>query len=378
MSSTKLISITFFLSLLLRFSSAQTVVKATYWFAESESPLAQIDSSLFTHLFCAFADINTLTYQVIVSSRNKPKFSTFTQTVRRRNPTVKTLLSIGGDFTYNFAFASMARNPTSRKLFIGSSIKLARSYGFHGLDLNWKHPSTTTEMDDFGKLLREWRLAVEAEARSSGKPRLLLTAAVFYSYSYYSVVHPVQAVANSLDWVNLVAYDFYESGSSRVTCSPAPLYDPISTGPSGDAGVRAWTQAGLPAKKAVLGLPFYGYAWRLTDANNHNYYANSSGPAISPDGLIGYDQIRRFIVDNKATMVYNLTLVQSYCYAKKIWIGYDDNESIVTKVKYAKQRGLLGYFSWHIGADDNSRLSRAASQAWDAKRQPRDPHTMTD
>ena len=143
---------------------------------------------------------------------------------------MKTLLSIGGDFTYNFAFASMASNPTSRKLFISSSIKLARSCGFHGLDLNWKYPSITTEMDNFGKLLREWRLAVEAEARSSGKPRLLLTAAVFYSYSYYSVLHPVNAVADSLDWVNLVAYDFYESGSSRVTCSPAPLYDPITTG----------------------------------------------------------------------------------------------------------------------------------------------------
>lgn len=231
MSSTKLIiSITFFLSLLLRFSSAQTAVKATYWFAESESPVTAIDSSLFTHLFCAFADINTLTYQVIVSSRNKPKFSTFTQTVQRRNPTVRTLLSIGGDFTYNFAFASMASNPTSRKLFIASSINLARSYGFHGLDLYWKYPSTTTEMDDFGKLLQEWRLAVIAEARSSGKPRLLLTAAVFYSYSYYSVLHPVQAIADSLDWVNLVAYDFYDSGSSRVTCSPAPLHDPITTG----------------------------------------------------------------------------------------------------------------------------------------------------
>lgn len=163
MSSTKLIiSIPFFLSLLLRFSSAKTAVKATYWFAESESPVTAIDSSLFTHLFCAFADINTLTYQVIVSSRNKPKFSTFTQTVQRRNPTVRTLLSIGGDFTYNFAFASMASNPTSRKLFIASSINLARSYGFHGLDLYWKYPSTTTEMDDFGKLLQEWRWAVIA------------------------------------------------------------------------------------------------------------------------------------------------------------------------------------------------------------------------
>ncbi|KAL1205252.1 Class V chitinase [Cardamine amara subsp. amara] len=359
-----IVSIPFLFSQLLpQSSSAQTVVKASYWSSESDFPITDINSSLFTHIFCAFAEINTLTYQVMVSSSNKPKFSTFTQTVRRRNPTVRTLLSIGPDFTSNFAFASMASNLSSRKKFIGSSIKLARSYGFEGLDLYSKNPSTATEMADFGKLLREWQLAVVAEARSSGKPRLLLTAAVYYSYSYFSVLYPVQAVADSLDWVNLVAYDFCDSGWSRITCSPAPLY----AGQSGDAGVRAWIHAGLPAKKSVLGFPYHGYAWRLKNANSHNYYADTTRPAISRGGPTGYDQIRRFIVNNKATIVYNSTLVQNYCYANTTWIGYDDYQSIVTKVRYAKQRGLLGYFSWHVGTDDNSRLSRTASQAWDAK-----------
>lgn len=275
-------------------------------------------------------------------------------------------MSIGGGAADKTAFASMASNPTSRKSFIDSSIRLARSNGFHGLDLDWEYPSSAAEMSNFGTLLREWRSAVVAEASSSGRQRLLLAAAVFYSNNYYSVLYPVQAVADSLDWVNLMAYDFYGPGWSRVTGPPAALYDPSNAGPRGDAGVRSWTQAGLPAKKAVLGFPYYGYAWTLSNANSHSYYAPTTGAAISPDGSIGYGQIRKFIVDNRATTVYNASVVGDYCYAGTTWIGYDDNQSIVTKVRYAKQKGLLGYFSWHVGADDNSGLSRAATRAWDA------------
>ncbi|CAH2078503.1 unnamed protein product, partial [Thlaspi arvense] len=369
MSSTKIISlivsVTFSFSLLLQSSSAQTVVKASYWLSGSEFPVTDIDSSLFTHLFCAFADLDYQTNQVTVSSANQAKFSTFTQTVQRRNPSVKTLLSIGGGDANKTAFASMASNPSSRKSFSDSSISLARSYGFHGLDLDWETPKNSAEMSDFGTLLQEWRSAVEAESTSSGKPRLLLTAAVCYSSNCDSVLYPVQAVSNSLDWVNLMAYDFYGPGWSRVTGPPAALYDPSNAGRSGDSGVKEWTEAGLPTKKAVLGFPYNGWSWTLANANSNGYGAATNGPAISKDGSIRYIQLKSWIVENKATTVHDDQMVGDYSYAGTTWIGYDSEKSIVTKVRYAKQKGLLGYFSWHVGNDDGSELSRAASQAWD-------------
>ncbi|XVE71101.1 hypothetical protein DITRI_Ditri10aG0123500 [Diplodiscus trichospermus] len=354
---------TFHFLLQLHFSASQNVVRAAYWSAGSEFPVSDIDSTLFTHLFCAFADLNSQTNQVTISLANQARFSTFTQTVQQKNPAIRTLLSIGGGSSEASAFATMASQASTRKSFIDSSINLARSYGFHGLDLDWEYPSTATEMTNLGLLLNEWRAAVDNESTSTCNTKLLLSAALFRSSDYYTLNYPIQVIENSLDWINVMAYDFYGPRWSNVTGPPSALYNP-GTQVSGDYGIRTWIKAGIPSNKLVLGFPFYGYAWQLVDANNHGFFAPSSGPAISPDGDLGYGQIRNFISQNSATEVYNATVVSNYCYSGTTWIGYDDTESITTKVSYAKENGLLGYFAWHVGADDDWILSQAASETW--------------
>ncbi|KAL5539972.1 hypothetical protein UlMin_043698 [Ulmus minor] len=350
-------------------SAAQTVVKAAYWFPGSEFPVSSINSTLFTHLFCAFADLNPTTYQVTISSSNAAQFSSFTQTVRQKNPSIKTLLSIGGGGNDQIPinFAAMASQATRRKSFIDSSIKLARNNNFDGLDVDWEYPSTSTDIANFGTLLTEWRSAVASEASSSGKTALLLSAAVFRSSNYYSLDLPVQKISNSLDWINVMTYDFYgPSWSPNFTSPPAALYKTTASQINADEGIRAWIGAGMNAKKIVLGLPFYGYAWKLVNANNNGLLAPANGPAISQYGDQGYNQIRSFISQNGASTVFNGSVGTNYCYSGTTWIGYDDTQSVSAKVSYAKGKGLLGYFAWHVGADDNWALSQTASRAWGA------------
>ncbi|TXG75547.1 hypothetical protein E1A91_D07G030900v1 [Gossypium mustelinum] len=342
----KLLSFLLFCShflLQLHFSAGQNVVRAAYWSADSGFPVPDIDSTLFTHLFCAFADIDSQTNQVTVSSASQARFSTFPETVQLKNPSIKTLLSIGGGSSSASDFASMASQANTRKSFIDSSIKLARSNSFHGLDLDWENLSTLPQKTNLGLLLQEWRAAVDKESASTGNSKLLLSAALPFRNSDY----PIQAIQNSLDWSNVMAYDFN-----------------ALEGRLGDYGIRSWTQSGsgIPSNKLVLGLPFHGYAWRLVDANNHGFSAPASGPAVSPKGELGYGQIKNFISANRATKVYDAAVGSNYCYAGTTWIGYDDTESIRAKVSYVKQNGLLGYFAWHVGADDEGRtLSRAAT-----------------
>ena len=357
-SKTSILCLLFSLLSLLQLhrSTAQTVVKGGYWFPASGFPASSINSTLFTHLFCAFADLDPSTNKVTISSENANAFSTFTTTVQQKNPSVKTLLSIGGGSSNKTQYSSMATQASSRKAFIDSSISVARSNGFSGLDLDWEYPTTTTDMTNFGTLLTEWRAAVANESKNSGKAALLLTAAVYYASKIEGLSYPVSSISASLDWINAMAYDFYGPGWSQVTRLPAQLYDPGSQY-NGNYGIVDWIQAGLSAKKIVLGFPFYGYAWRLVNANNHGLFAATSGAATAGDGSMGYNQIRQ-VIANGATKVYNSTYVGDYCYVNTTWIGYDDTPSISTKVSYAKGKGLLGYFAWHVGVDYSWVLSQ--------------------
>ncbi|KAK7265128.1 hypothetical protein RJT34_32744 [Clitoria ternatea] len=361
--------ISIFLSILLHLhlSTAQSVTKGGYWFPGSGFAVSNINSSLFTHLFCAFADLDPSTYQVKISSSNSAQFSTFTQTVQQKNPSVKTLLSIGGGGANPSTFSAMARQASTRKSFIDSSINLARANNFHGLDLDWEYPSSASDMSNFGSLITEWKSSVANESTTSGKPPLLLVAALFYSSNYYSLNYPIQAISNSLNWVNIMAYDFYGPLWYPNKTAPSAALYVVSNAPnqvSGDTGVTAWIQAGLAPKKLALGVPFYGYAWRLVNANNNGLFAPANGSAIPGDGSMGYNQIRRFINQNGAKTVFNSAAVADYCYAGTTWISYDDTQSISTKVKYAKGKSLFGYFVWHVGADNNWVLSQTAYQAW--------------
>ncbi|KAI9185696.1 hypothetical protein LWI28_009812 [Acer negundo] len=73
-------------------------------------------------------------------------------------------------------------NSTFKKSFIESSIRLARLYGFQGLDIWWISPDIISlDMINIGVLLQEWRAAIVSEARNSNKSQLILTAMAYFS-----------------------------------------------------------------------------------------------------------------------------------------------------------------------------------------------------
>ncbi|XP_030954776.1 uncharacterized protein LOC115977205 isoform X2 [Quercus lobata] len=362
--ASKLVTLLFFLHFLplkSYCSTQQSWIKAGYYYSGSETVISDINSKLFTHLLCAFAYINSSNYHLSINSSTEQKFSTFTDTVKLKNPLVTTLLSVWVGREDSPIFFSMINQSSFRNSFIQSSIETARFYGFHGIDLCGVLPSKSSDMTNLDTLLNEWRIAVVSEAKNSSKSELLLVMSGYYLPALDSVSYPIESMMKNLDWVHVKAYDYYVPRIDNFTYTHAALYDPMN-GANTDSGIKEWKRRGFLLSKLVLGLPYHGYAWTLLDPNNNAMGAPAIGPAVTADGSMGYKFIKSYLrsFPSEAAPVYNATYVVNFCTIGPAWINYDDVEAVKAKVSYAKQSGLLGFNVFQVGNDDNWVLSRAA------------------
>ncbi|KAB1211848.1 hypothetical protein CJ030_MR5G010023 [Morella rubra] len=361
-----------FLSLHLHHSDTQNWIKAGYWYAGSESPIPDINSALFTHLICGFANVNSSTYQLSIPLADEQYFSIFTATVKRKNPSVVTLLSIWdglaataqsilGNKVNTSVLSSMLNQSSHRKTFIESSIKTARQYGFQGIDLCWVWPNMASDMTNMGVLLDEWRAEVNSESRNSSQAQLILTMALHYLPTFEFGFYPIDSIQRNMDWAQVVAYDYHLPTKENSTHAHAALYDP-SSHINTDYGITEWLAKGFPPKKLLLGLPYHGYAWTLLNPKENAIGAPSSGLAVTQDGSMSYKYIKGYIRSYGATTMFNATYVVNYCIIGSTWITFDDVETIRTKIAYAKGKKLLGYYVFAVANDDNWVLSQAAQE----------------
>ncbi|KAK7388339.1 hypothetical protein VNO78_23154 [Psophocarpus tetragonolobus] len=347
-------------------SDSPSWIKAGYYYSGNEISASDIEATLFTHLLCAFAFINSTSYNIFINSSEEHKFSSFTNTVKLRNPSLSTLLSIWVGREDTSVFSLMLNRPSHRKFFIDSSIQKARFYGFHGIDLTGAWPRQEgSEVTNFGTLLKEWRAAITSEARNSSKPELLLVMAGYYLKASDSLSYPFDSMQENLDWVHFVAYDFYLPRRDNFTAFHAALY-----GSSGwdntDAGIKEWRRRGFSSMKLLIGLPYHGYAWTLVSPGaNSGVGTPASGPAVTMDGSMAYKLIKSYIrsFGNVVAPHYNATfVVKQFTVASTTWVNFDDVEVIRAKVSYARENGLLGYNVFQVGNDENWELSRGAAQ----------------
>ncbi|TXG52983.1 hypothetical protein EZV62_022152 [Acer yangbiense] len=353
----------FLLSLQLHPTKSQTWIRVGYHEpAQRVIPISEINSSLFTHLIYCCADLISPSYTVSLSESEEQYFSTFTETVKLKNPSVTTLLSLGGGNANYSVFSSMLNSSFYRKSFIDSSITTARRYGFEGLDFYWEYAETASDMSGLSNLFEEWRAAVTLEARNSSKSELILSAVVLYSPDAYLQPHPIDSMQRYLNWIIVDPTEYLTPVTSgNFTAAPNALYDPTNN-VSVDIGIRGWIEAGLSANKLVLSLIYFGFAWKLVNSADNGIGAPANGPAISSSGIMGYKQIKEDYIERfKAHVIYNSTYVMNYCSVKTDWIAFDDVEAIRAKVYYAKEKGLLGYNVWPISLDSNWVLSQAAA-----------------
>lgn len=363
----------------------------------------QIDPSLFTHINFAFGMFGFVSWSVDPSPtrtgeqrltgdytvqpvewNDQTVLYPAIQSLKQKNPNLKTLLSIGGwsfntcDDTPETAgtkypygpftcqlFSKMAADPNGRAQFIQSAIDYAKQYGFDGIDLDWEYPAVSNrggqdaDYDNYLALLQEFR--------QTAGPDFLITAATAAvpkgSKTGDSFFQWLAQCAQYLDWFNVMSYDYhgaFDDPNTMGTGANAPLLQ--DSVPNGTFDIKntveSYLKASIPKEKIVLGLPTYGRSYVIEDrTDGFGKPFSSAGPAGSATatpGILAYYEILEKIANGELDVQkWDDATLTLYAYSTKtgLWVSYDDPQSLGYKVSYLTEKELEGAMVWAIDMD---------------------------
>jgi chitinase len=310
---------------------------------------AQVDSfaaEKLTHIIFSFCHLkgnrlsvdnarDTLTIQRLVA-------------LKKRNPQLKVLLSLGGwggCETCSDVFAT----DNGRQDFSKSVKGLLDYFKADGIDLDWEYPAISgfpghrfvpEDKPNFTKLVMELRKAI------GHKNEICFAAGGFTQFLEESI--DWKKVMPVIDRVNLMTYDLI-NGFSTVTGHHTPLFSTPQQKESTDNAIHYLDSIGIPTNKLVIGAAFYARIFENVDSANNGLYQpgkfkrgvpyKAFPKVLSPDSGFVYhwDPVA------KAPWMYNA--------ARKLFVTYDDTTSLRLKTAYAADKKLNGIMFWQLGED---------------------------
>ncbi|XP_064104521.1 chitotriosidase-1-like [Macrobrachium nipponense] len=316
-----------------------------------------IPVELCTHVIYAFAVLDAGTLKITEHDSYLDKddgLASYRKFVdlRRRNPSAKMLLGLGGwTDSRTDKYSRLVASPKLRADFITHAVQFLKRYGFDGLDLDWEYPAYQSSASD----KEGFRLWVK-ELREAFNPHgMLLTAAVSAGKNVIDQGYDVPAVAADLDQIHVMAYDFHGSWEKQVA-HHAPLFPAPGQSQelSADFAINHWIKRGAKASKLVLGVPFYGRSWTLAGSDATPGApatgAGTPGPLMKDAGTLAYYEICSAHERDGWKKISDPA--GPYLTKGNQWVGYDDIDAIIGKAKYAKSKGLGGIMIWDIVMDD--------------------------
>jgi chitinase len=233
----------------------------------------------------------------------------------------------------------------------------------------------------------------------------------------------VSGFAQVLDYITLMDYDVWGSWSTKVGPN-TPLNDTCasSVNQQGSAvsAIKAWTAAGIPVNKIVLGVASYGHSFSVSpsaafesgtktlaaypafnaskqppgdvwdDTSSVDVCGVSHGPGgtfrlwglidngfltkegMPADGIYyRYDECSQTVRFPSLITYYSssadFTTFQPYVYneTSQVMISFDNTQSFAAKGKFIQETGLRGFTMWEAGGDYDDMLLDSIRDAID-------------
>ncbi|BCN31452.1 glycosyl hydrolase family 18 protein [Anaeromicropila herbilytica] len=334
------------------------------WAAYSAFTPDKLDATKLTHINYSFANIGS-DYKITLGYPDVD-LTNFTKlnALKQINPSLKTLISVGG-WSWSARFSDAALTDASRTVFADSIVDFIVKYGFDGVDIDWEYPvggglSTNIhrpeDKQNFTLMLQKIREKLDARGVIDNKHYLLSIAGA--SGSWYINNVELGILHKYLDYANIMTYDIHGTWDSYTDFN-APLYNNTDTSPqykgSVDEYVKAWINAGFPASKIVLGVPFYGYIYKaVTNQNNGLYQTYSGGQSISYASIAA-----NYLNASGYVRYFHSQSMVPWLFNGNTFITYDDEISMAKKAQYMKANSLGGIAMWELSQDPNRVLLNA-------------------
>ena len=289
------------------------------------------DPSLITHLNYAFALIKDDFESLNIGKESRLRTMV---ALKKQNPNLKVLLSVGGWEAGNFS--EMAADEKHRKAFCKNCLYEVKRFGLDGIDIDWEYPTSSAagissspdDTKNFTLLMKDLRETLGQD--------YLLTMASASNAKYVDF----QEVVPYMNFVNVMTYDMGHPPKHNSALYPSSM----SSG-SCDESVAKHFAAGVPYEKIVLGIPFYGH-----------------GDGKAFESYVDYKDIK--IDGSQYNIQWDATAMVPYVTdaTGKMVLNYDDAKSVGLKAEYVQQKNLAGAMYWNIEADDaNHTLGHAVA-----------------
>jgi chitinase len=183
----------------------------------------------------------------------------------------KAMISVGGGGGGD-GFAGIVASSANITTFVNNMISFTNQYNLDGVDIDWEYPSTGTQANNFLTMMQQLATALH------NKGKLLSIAVIGEDGDYV-----VSGMFSTVDFLNIMAYDDNNFQHSTFDLGADCL--------------AYWLGRGVPAAKAILGVPFYGHDSSKSEddaddqVNYNTILADGGDPNMDVYGTIGYNGI---------------------------------------------------------------------------------------